>query len=314
MHEDLKTNTQHAGTSSNQLKSVKVWWRLLRPHTLTASFIPVLIGTALAVKAEHIHIWLFGAMMLASILIQTATNMFNEYYDFKRGLDTSESVGIGGAIVREGIQAKTVLRLALSLFAAAVLLGIYVCFNSSWWIAVVGLICMTIGYLYTGGPYPIAYTPFGELVSGFFMGFIIIVMSLFIQTHFITLESILISIPTAILIGAILMANNIRDFDGDKQNGRRTLAIILGKKKAVQFLTGMFAVSYVWIAFIAILHLASSWVLLAFTSIPKAVKASRGFYGKSSPLEMMPAMEATAQTNTLFGFLLALGILLANWI
>src|SRR5690625_5837618 len=119
-------------------------------------------------------------MLLASILIQAATNMFNEYYDYVRGLDNESSVGIGGTIVRDKVAPKTVLKLALTFFAAAILLGVYICIASSWWIAVIGLICMIFGYLYTGGPFPIAYTSFGELFSGFLIGTVIIVDSYYI--------------------------------------------------------------------------------------------------------------------------------------
>ena len=115
-------------------KGLKVWWHLTRPHTLTASFVPVFLGTAIALAVEHetIHFGLFFAMMIASILIQAATNMFNEYYDYKRGLDNEESVGIGGTIVRHGVAPKTIMIIALSFYAIAMLLGVYICAMSSW--------------------------------------------------------------------------------------------------------------------------------------------------------------------------------------
>ena len=93
-------------------KGFKVWWHLTRPHTLTASFVPVLLGTAIALAVDHetIHFGLFFAMLIASMLIQAATNMFNEYYDYKRGLDNEESVGIGGTIVRHGVAPKTIIQ------------------------------------------------------------------------------------------------------------------------------------------------------------------------------------------------------------
>ncbi len=87
-------------------KGWRIWWQLARPHTLTAAFVPVFLGTALAAKDHAVHIPLFLAMMIASLLIQAATNMFNEYFDFARGLDHEESVGIGGAIVRNGVKPK----------------------------------------------------------------------------------------------------------------------------------------------------------------------------------------------------------------
>lgn len=291
----------------------KVWWRQMRPHTLTASVIPVLIGTAMAAGQTDIHWTLFAAMLLASLLIQAATNLFNEYYDFKRGLDTPESVGIGGGIVRDGIAPKTILRLAIGFFTLAILLGAYICLLSSWWIAAVGAISMAVAYLYTGGPFPLAYTPLGELFSGFFMGPVIILIAYYIQLGMLDRNIVLVSIPVAILTGAILMANNIRDLDGDKERGRKTLAILLGRTNAVRFLAGMFVVAYVWTLGHA-LSLRWFWLFLVLLSIPKAVQAVRRFIGKEKPVELMPAMKATAQLHTQFGLLLTVGILIERLI
>ncbi|MDQ0337502.1 1,4-dihydroxy-2-naphthoate octaprenyltransferase [Caldalkalibacillus uzonensis] len=288
----------------------RVWWKLLRPHTLTASIIPVVIGTALTLEVTTINWSLFAAMLLASILIQSATNMFNEYYDFKRGLDTKESVGIGGAIVREGIRPQVILNLAIILFAVSVLLGVYICMNSSWWVAVIGSISMAIGYFYTGGPYPIAYSPFGELAAGVFMGPVIILLAFYIQTGTVTLYSFLVSIPIAILVAAILLANNIRDLDGDRSAGRRTLAIIVGREKAIQLLGLMFVLAYIWALGLVLFSPASFWILLVLLSIPTAVKAVRGFIGKSKPIEMMPAMKSTAQLHMRYGLLLSIALFL----
>lgn len=306
----VRSNTQ----AVHYKQDWRVWWRLLRPHTLTAAFVPVSIGTVLAVDEAPIRFSLFLAMLIASLFIQAATNMFNEYYDYKRGLDTPESVGIGGAIVRDGISPTTVLLLAWSFFAVATLLGVYICVNSSWWLAVIGTICMAAGYFYTGGPVPIAYTPFGELAAGFFMGLTIILISFFIQTGTVTTTPILVSVPISILVAAILLANNIRDLDNDQKSGRKTLAILLGRKRAIRLLAGMFITSFLWIVLLTFTNTISPWTLLVFFSIPKAWQATKAFIGKTKPIDMMPAMKATAQTNTQFGFLLVIGLFIHYWL
>ena len=305
------TMSSHINTVVPADKGWRIWWQLTRPHTLTAAFVPVLLGTALAAKTHHIHLLLFSAMLIASLLIQAAVNMFNEYFDYARGLDNENSVGIGGAIVRNGVKPLTVLRLGFGFFGAALLLGLYISATSSWWIAVIGIVCMAIGYFYTGGPIPIAYTPFGELTSGFFMGVVIIQIAFFIQAEVITSESILVSIPVSILIGTIMLANNIRDLDGDEKNGRKTLAILLGRTNAIKFLAGMFIVSYIWIVMLIIFFALSPWLLITFASIPIAMNAVKGFIGKTEPIQMMPAMKATAQTNTIFGFLMSIGLFIS---
>ncbi|MGV3487266.1 MAG: 1,4-dihydroxy-2-naphthoate polyprenyltransferase [Tuberibacillus sp.] len=288
----------------------KIWWKLLRPHTLTASFVPVILGTAIALPTSGIKVSLFIAMLVASLLIQAATNMFNEYFDYKRGLDTADSVGIGGTIVRDGVHPKTVLNLAYTFCGVATLIGVYICAMTSWWLALIGTVCMMAGYFYTGGPYPIAYTPFGELVSGLFMGLILVLISFFVEAGTVTGTSILIAVPIAILVGGIMMANNIRDLDSDKEKGRHTLAIILGRNRAISFLSGMFAVAYLWIIGLMIFDVVSFWLLLVFVSLPKAIQAAALFKTRTTSLHMMPAMKATAQLNTFFGVLLSLGLIL----
>ncbi|WP_371389683.1 MULTISPECIES: 1,4-dihydroxy-2-naphthoate polyprenyltransferase [Sporosarcina] len=290
----------------------RIWWQLTRPHTLTAAFAPVFLGTMIALTYGDLHFPLFLAMLIASLFIQMATNMFNEYYDFKRGLDTEHSVGIGGTIVRNGIKAQTVLAIALALYAVSMLIGVYICSQTSWGLALVGLVSMLIGYLYTGGPYPIAYTPFGELVSGVVMGMLLILIAFYIQTGTVTALAILISIPSMLLVAAIMLANNIRDLEGDKIGGRKTLAILVGRPAAIKILATFFCISYLWVIGLVILGQLTPWALLVLISIPKPIKAITIFHAHLLPLEVMPAMKHTAVTNTIFGLLLGIGILIGH--
>lgn len=299
----------------NEQDGWQVWWRLMRPPTLTASFIPVFIGTMAAyVQLNTIHIPMFIAMLLAALLIQAATNIFNEYYDYVRGLDTENSVGIGGTIVRDGIEPRKVLTLGFIFFGGAILLGLYISITSSWWIAVIGAASMLIGYLYTGGPIPIAYTPFGELFSGFLMGTVMICISYYIQTMNVTIDIILISIPNAIFIGSLLLANNIRDLDGDEKSGRKTLAILVGRKNAVRVLGTLVLIAYVLTAIFIVTNILPLWSLITFLSAKLAFTAVNSFRGKTNPLDMVPSFKMIGKTNTIYGFLLGLSLLISQFL
>jgi len=287
-----------------------VWWRLMRPHTLTASFVPVLVGTAMAIFDHQLDIPLFLAMFIASIMIQAATNMLNEYFDYVRGLDTEESVGIGGTIVRDGIAPAIVRNLAIIFYIISVLIGVYICMESSWWVAAAGSLSILISYLYNAGPLPIASTPLGELFSGLFMGPVIVMITYYIQAGELTMDYILLSISVGLLIGAINLSNNIRDLDGDKEHGRKTLAILLGRPRAIVLLAGIFAVAFLLTAVLVVIQIITPWVLIVVLSIPKAVQAIKQFRGKTVAHEMMPAMKSTAQLNTLFGLLLTVGLII----
>lgn len=297
-----------------QYSTVKKYWQLMRPHTLTAAVVPVLVGTATSKifilgSENKLNLSLFLAMLIACLLIQAATNMFNEYYDFKKGLDDHTSVGIGGAIVRNGMSPKLVLNLAIVFYIIAAILGIFIAIQSSFWLLPIGLICMAVGYLYTGGPFPISWTPFGELFSGVFMGMIIILISFFIQTGNLQSLAVWVSIPIVITIGLINMANNIRDRVKDKESGRKTLPILLGKNNSIRFLALMYIVAYVLVIYITFFQPGGSiFFLLALLSFPMPIKAVRRFKKNDTPQTMMHAMAATGKTNTFFGLLYALGI------
>jgi 1,4-dihydroxy-2-naphthoate octaprenyltransferase len=297
----------------SKITQSKKWWRLLRPHTLTAAIMPVLIGTATAWVNFRINWPLFTAMLIASVLIQSAVNMFNEYFDYKRGLDTADSVGIGGVIVRNEISEQVVLHIAQMSFAVSVLLGVYICMKTSWWVAAIGSVAMAVGYFYSAGKSPIAYTPFGEIAAGVFMGFIIVLISFFIQAGTITSNSILLSIPISILVAAILLANNIRDLDGDKKKGRRTLAVILGKHRATSVLSAMFICNFTIVILLVLFRVAPFSILISLLSLPRAFRAIKTFRTTHTPMEMMSAMKDTSVLHTQFGILFAIGIMLTKF-
>ncbi|MFE6168202.1 1,4-dihydroxy-2-naphthoate polyprenyltransferase [Viridibacillus arvi] len=304
--------SQNRNQNIEEISTAKLMWQLTRPHTLTATFVPVILGTVLAVFDVRIDLLLFVAMLVCCLALQIATNLFNEYYDFKRGLDTADSVGIGGALVRHGTKPSTVLAFALALYGVAVVLGIFICMNSSWWLVAIGAVGMAIGYLYTGGPYPIAYTPLGELFAGLSMGIGFVLISYFIQAGTVSMTSLLVSIPLGILVGGINMSNNIRDIKEDTIGGRKTLAILLGREKGVNLLAVSFVVSYVWIIILVIIGTVSPWLLVVFISIPKPIQAIKAFKeGVNDPAKQGIAMKSTALTNTFFGFLLSVGLVLS---
>jgi 1,4-dihydroxy-2-naphthoate polyprenyltransferase len=294
-----------------EISPAKLMWKMTRPHTLTATFPPFILVTVIALYDTKIDWLMFAAMMVACLALQIATNLFNEYYDFKRGLDTADSVGIGGGIVRHGLNPKSVITVAFLLYVLAAIIGVYICANSSWWLVAVGLFGMAIGYLYTGGPLPIAYTPFGELFAGALMGSGFVLIAYFIQTGTVTLLSFMISIPAMILVGAINMSNNIRDIEEDTKGGRKTLAILLGRDAAVMALANSFFISYLWIIVLIVLGDLSAWALVVLLSLPKPISAIKAFQkGVKEPTFMRTAMKSTALTNTFFSFLLSLGLLI----
>ena len=240
---------------------LKEFFMCTRPHSYPASIAPVLFGATYALGYEiKFSILKFILFLLACLLIQAATNLFNEYYDYKHGLDKVDSEGISGSIVKGNLSPREVMVGALVLYALAFVLGLILTLMTSFYVLLVGLVCMLAGYFYTGGKYPIAYSPFGEVVSGFFMGTIIIALSFYFQTGFVNADIIVVSLPLFIMIGAILLANNIRDLDNDKESGRRTYAILVGRNNAIKTM----ACSFILVYLLNMLRGGIYWCLLLF--------------------------------------------------
>ena len=290
---------------------LKEFFMCTRPHSYPASIAPVLFGATYALGYESkFSILKFILFLLACLLIQAATNLFNEYYDYKHGLDKVDSEGISGSIVKGNLSPKEVMVGALVLYALAFGLGLILTFMTSVYVLLVGLVCMLAGYFYTGGKYPIAYSPFGEVVSGFFMGTIIIALSFYFQTGYINADIIVISLPLFIMIGAILLANNIRDLDNDKDSGRRTYAILVGRNNAIKTMAISFIVVYLLNVLFIVTKYASWWNLLVFVTIPLAIKIIKGFSANNNKKTMAPYMVLTAKLTIFVGFIMSLANIL----
>lgn len=173
---------------------------------------------------------------------------------------------------------------------------------------------MLFGYLYTGKPFPIVYTPFGEICCGFFMGPIIIGISYFVQTLTLPSNVIFISIPVGLFVAGIMLTNNIRDLDGDKESGRKTLAILLGRKKSIRILAFFFVLSYGLTALYIIFGMLPLLSTILFITAFQAYDVVKKIRGKTKPIEMEPAMSAMRETYTSYGFLLVLSILVNMFI
>ena len=290
---------------------LKEFFMCTRPHSYPASIAPVLFGATYALGYESkFSILKFILFLLACLLIQAATNLFNEYYDYKHGLDKIDSEGISGSIVKGNLSPREVMVGALVLYALAFILGLILTFMTSLYVLLVGLVCMLTGYFYTGGKYPIAYSPFGEVVSGFFMGTIIISLSFYFQTGYVNTDIIVVSLPLFIMIGAILLANNIRDLDNDKESGRRTYAILVGRNNAIKTMAISFIVVYLLNILFIIIKYASWWNLLVFVTIPLAIKIIKGFSANNHKTTMAPFMVLTAKLTIFVGFIMSLANIL----
>ena len=286
---------------------IKELFLCTRPHSFPAAIAPVLFGTTYGlVYSNGVSYLKFSLFLIACLLIQAATNLFNEYFDYKHGLDKIDSEGISGSIVKGKLSAKEVMNGAILLYMVSLILGIILTLMTSYYIFLVGIICMLTGYFYTGGKYPIAYSPFGEIVSGLFMGTIIIALAFYFQTGYVNIDIILVSLPIFLMIAAILLANNIRDLENDKESGRRTYAILVGRDNAIKTLAASFIIVYLLNIIFSITKYGSISYLLVLITIPLAIKIIKGFKSNNNNKTMAPYMLLTAKLTIFIGFIMSL--------
>lgn len=293
------------------MNNIKEYFLCARPHTFPAAISPIVLGSVVSIKYIANFSWLkFFIFFIICILLQSATNYFNEYYDYKKGLDKIDSEGISGSIIKGNISSHLVFKTAVLLYFFALVLGIYLSFITNYKLLILGLISMFAGYFYTGGKYPIAYGPFGEIVAGFFMGTVIVSVAFFIQTNFINKEILVISSPIFILVSAILLSNNIRDLDNDKDCGRKTYAIIVGRDMAIETLTAMFFIVYMLNLVFMFSSYGNFFNVLVLPTISLSLKIIKGFKNNFDKKNMAPFMIMTAKLTILISFLMSLAYLL----
>ncbi len=208
-------------------------WAAIRPRTLVLSLAPLLLGSTLGALHTGRIAWApLLTALLATVLIQSGTNLHNDAADFERGVDTPARSGPPRAAQQGWFSPRAIRRAALACFGLAFALGIYLALRGGWPIVLIGLASLAAGYLYTGGPRPIAYGPWGELFVWLFFGVIAVAGSDYLQTLRFRATPLLAGAALGLPAAAVLLLNNYRDLEGDRAAGRRTLVQLLGRPRA----------------------------------------------------------------------------------
>ncbi len=210
------------------------WISAVRPQTLPAAIAPVMIGTAMAFGDGVAHVPSALVALFAALCIQIATNFTNDYYDFKKGVDTSSRLGPVRATQAGLVSPRAMICAAIFVFCLAALACVYLVFRAGTAIAIVGVASVLSGIFYTAGPRPLAYMGLGELFVFIFFGPVAVAGTYFVQALEINLGVVIAGLGTGFLSCAILAVNNLRDLDGDAKAGKMTLAVRFGKAFAAR--------------------------------------------------------------------------------
>ena len=234
-------------------------------RTKIVSVSSLLVGSswALATAPERFSWGLFALMFAATVLVDMGTTGFNSYFDFVTGVDTSESDQERfKALVQRRIDPRVALHLSFALYVAAMPLGLAIGARSGWGVVGTGAFCMLFAYFYSGGPHAISRTPVGEFFAGGLLGGVLIVVAAFVHTQRVDAATILVGIPSSLIIAGILSTNNACDRVGDARAGRRTLAIVLGPERSDRPVFALVAAAYAAVALLAALRVLPPWAFL----------------------------------------------------
>lgn len=287
---------------------VPTWWLATRPKTLSIAAVPVLVGTCLA-WSERGALDLLPALaaLLAAVLIQAGTNLYNDAADFERGADTAQRLGPRRVTAAGLLSPRQVKWGAHLSFALALLLGTFLVWVGGWPILVLGLLSIAAGYAYTGGPAPLAYTGLGELFVWLFFGVAAVMGSYYLQLHALGWTAFTAGAAVGMLAAAVLVVNNYRDLQSDRASGKHTLAVRLGpaatRAEYAMLMGGAFVL-------LLPLRAAGDWVLLPVLLLPWLGQLLWRFYREPVGPVFNRLLARTAQLQLAYGLLLGLGLLL----
>jgi len=291
---------------NEQFTKSQIWILASRPKTLPAAFVPVIVGSSLAIQEGKLNIWASLVALLCSILIQIGTNFTNDLYDYYKGADKGNRKG-PMRVLTAGLVTTGQMKFAIAfVFGLTFLLGLYLVYLQGYIILIIGILSIIAGLAYTAGPFPLAYNGLGDLFVFIFFGVFGTTGTYYLHFGHFSLPALFASIPVGALITNILVVNNYRDIDEDRKVGKNTLAVLLGRNFArVQYFL-LILISFIVPFILYYFYNYKYWIFLPYFTFPLAVKLMQMIV-KYKGEELNKTLELTAKFSALFGLLFSVG-------
>jgi 1,4-dihydroxy-2-naphthoate octaprenyltransferase len=295
---------------SEDKSKMGAWILATRPRTLPAAIAPVMLGSATAV-ADKNFVWLPAvAALMVALLLQIGVNLANDYFDYLKGIDTQDRLGPArvtqsGLIPEKEVKAGMILTIILSLLP-----GIYLLTVGGLPVLIIGLACICVALAYSGGPFPLASHGLGDLFVFIFFGLVAVCGTYYVQALHLTPRVWLMGVIEGLLITAILVVNNLRDIQSDRQTGKRTLAVIIGNRRSRIEYVLLIAGAYVIPIILWLGGRMSAWVLLPLISLPAALSLMRLVWKNPADPILNQALAKTAKLALIYSILLSIGLIL----
>jgi len=284
------------------------WILAARPKTLWAGICPVMIGTALAIADDQLHIPSALAAMFGSLLIQIGTNFANDYYDGVKGTDDENRLGPARAVASGLIPAPVMKRAMILTFALVFVPGTYIMMRGGTPFLIIGIVSILSGLAYTGGPYPLAYHGLGDIFALVFFGPVAVGGTYYLQAYTLPSEAILAGISAGLFSVAILTVNNLRDREGDARAGKKTLAVRFGTPFARwEYTLSLFAATIGIPIYLVMQQQDHYGVLASALTFVAAIPALRIVWTQTDGPSLNATLANTGKLLLLFSVLFSLG-------
>ena len=295
--------------STESVSKLQTWLLASRPKTLLAAVVPVMVGSALAISMKKFYLTYSIVALLCSILIQIGTNFTNDLYDYLKGSDTIKRKG-PRRVLATGLISVSEMRLAIILvFGLTFVLGLYLVYSSGILILWVGILSIFAGIIYTAGPFPLAYNGLGDLFVFIFFGIVGTMGTYYLHTQEISIIAFIVSLPVGALITNILIVNNYRDIEEDREANKKTLTVILGRTFSRWQYIFLIMISYLT-SFIMYLNFNYKlWIFLPMLTIPISIILIKMLYTLKGQ-ELNKTLELSAKFAGIYGLLLSIGLIL----
>ena len=214
---------------------IGVWLEAARPKTLVASLSPVLLGTALAYHDGAFRPVPALLCLAVALSAQVASNFANDYFDYKQGVDRPGRLGPARAVASGWITPRAMLGATVRTLAFTCLCGLVLLLFTGWELLGVGVAVVVFALAYSAGPFPLAYRGLGDACVLLFFGIVPVCFTYYAQALAFTPRVLLLSLALGFLSIDILVINNYRDYEQDKENGKKTTVVLFGKRFAEVF-------------------------------------------------------------------------------
>lgn len=288
--------------------SLNTWFIATRPWSLVMTFVATCLAGIMAYSFGSFDPFLFALTMIGLIIAHTASNMTNDWYDVKNGVDENSPTAEyrPHPLLFGEVDKGTYKKVILAQFAVGFAISAYLTWLQGLPVMIFSVLGVLFGVFYTADPIKLKYRTLGEISVFLAFGPLMVGGAFYAITGQFSWDPLLASTPIGLLIALVLLANNLRDKDFDAEVGISTMATSIDASKGMQYYKTLLLFTYLSTILLIVLRILSPFAIISFLSIREALNMVKEFSVKVP----LTSDQQTAQLALHFGAFLVLGELI----